>query len=269
VRRSRLRAAGVAVVLVDTLVMLEKTVEPVQVPAPPHLASTASPLAARASLVLLACVLGVTAAVFGLAVATILLLPGARAHGATLVALSLPLHSLAVLATVHAVLRRAATGWTALGFRRPTARLLHLLWQVPSLIVGALVAQVATFVLVGRQPSPEGEGLDGLVADVGPVTVLAVLVSVVVLVPIWEEAVFRGVIQGGLRRRWPVQVAVPLGAACFAAAHGVPLLLPYMLTVGIGLAVLREVHRTLWASVLAHAALNAVASVSLLSAVLR
>ena len=229
---------------------------------------TASPLTGRAAWVLLAAVLGVSVAVFGLLAGVVLWVPGGREHGLTLVALSLPVHGLVVLATVHLGLRRAATGWRALGFERPTARLWHLLWQVPCLVVGVLVVQVLVFAVLGLEPPAEDDGIDRLALDVGPVTVLAMLVAVVLLAPIWEEAVFRGVIQGGLRRRWPVWAAVPVTAACFAAAHGVPVLLPYLFAMGVGLAVLREVHRTLWASVLAHATVNALASGALLSALL-
>ena len=234
---------------------------PVRPPTPP-------PLTGRAAWTLLAAVLGVSVAVFGLLAVVVLWVPGGREHGLTLLALSLPLHALVVLATLHSGLRRAGTGWRALGFERPTARLLHLLWQVPCLVVVVLLVQVLVAVVLGLEPPAEDDGIDQLAPDVGPVTVLALLVGVVVLAPIWEEAVFRGVVQGGLRRRWPVWAAVPVAAACFAATHGIPLLLAYLFTMGIGLGVLREVHRTLWASVLAHGTVNALASGALLSALL-
>ncbi|ROP44867.1 CPBP family intramembrane glutamic endopeptidase [Pseudokineococcus lusitanus] len=230
------------------------------------LPATASPLPWRASVVLVAAVVGVTALVGGLLVA-VLLLTGGGDLVPTLLAVGLPLHSLAVLATVHVVLRRAGTGWVALGFRRPTARLWHLLWQLPVLLLAALAVQALVLLPLGAAP-PADDALADIAGDVGPGLVVALLLTVVVLVPLWEEAVFRGVVQGGLRRRWPLAVAVLGSAALFAAAHGVPVLLPYLLTVGLGLAVLREVHGTLWASVLAHAGNNALASLSLL-AVLR
>lgn len=211
--------------------------------------------------------LGVTAVVFGLVAAAVFLVPAAREHVLTLLALSLPLHSLAVLATLHAGLRRAGTGWGELGFRRPTAQLLHLLWQLPVLLLVALVVQALVLLPLGAG-APVDDGLADVAAGVGPGLVLAILLTVVVLAPLWEEAIFRGVLHGGLRRRWPVGVAVLVSAAAFAAVHGVPVLLPYLFTVGVGLAVLREVHRTLWASVLAHAGNNALASASVLGVLL-
>ena len=229
---------------------------------------TASPLTGRAAWTLLAAVLGVSVAVFGLLAVVVFRVPGGREHGLTLLALSLPVHALGVLATLHAGLRRAGTGWRALGFERPTARLLHLLWQVPCLVVVVLLVQVLVFAVLGLEPPAEDEGIDQIAPDVGPVAVLALLLGVVVLAPIWEEAVFRGVVQGGLRRRWPAWAAVPVTAACFAAVHGVPVLLPYLFAMGVGLGVLRVVHRTLWASVLAHGTVNALASGALLSALL-
>lgn len=236
------------------------------VPSAPDLPATASPLTWRASVVLVAAVVGVTALVGGLLVA-VLLLTGGGDLVPTLLAVGLPVHSLAVLATVHVVLRRAGTGWGALGFRRPTARLWHLLWQLPVLLVAALAVQALVLLPLGAAP-PADDALADVAGGVGPGLVVSLLLTVVVLVPLWEEAVFRGVVQGGLRRRWPLAVAVLGSGALFAAAHGVPVLVPYLLTVGLGLAVLREVHGTLWASVLGHAGNNALASLSLL-AVLR
>nr|WP_298802592.1 CPBP family glutamic-type intramembrane protease [uncultured Pseudokineococcus sp.] len=69
---------------------------------------------------------------------------------------------------------------------------------------------------------------------------------------------------GGLRRRWHPAAAVVVSAALFAAIHGVLVVMPYLAVLGVGLAVLREVHRTLWAPVIAHAANNALASLSVL-----
>ncbi len=211
--------------------------------------------------------LGVSVVVFGLLVAAVLLVPDAREHVLVLLALALPVHGLAVLAVLHAGLRLAGTGWGELGFRRPTAQLWHLLWQLPVLLVAALAVQALVLLPLGAEPPVEDE-LTELAAGVGPGLVVALLLTVVVLAPLWEEALFRGVLQGGLRRRWPLGVAVVVSAAAFAAAHGVLVLLPYLFTVGVGLAVLREVHRTLWASVLAHAGNNALASASVLAVLL-
>lgn len=231
------------------------------------LPSTASPLPLGASVLLVLAVVLVTAVVFGGLAAVVLLLPGAREHVLAALALALPAHSAAVLAVIHLGLRRAGTGWRALGFRPPTARLWHLLWQLPLLLVAALVVQALVLLPLGAAP-PVDDSLAELAAEVGPGLVVAILVTVVVLAPLWEEALFRGVIQGGLRRRWPLGVAVLVSAALFAGAHGVLVLLPYLFTVGVGLAVLREVHRTLWASVLAHAGNNALASASVLAVLL-
>lgn len=211
--------------------------------------------------------LGVTVVVFGLLVAGVLLVPGAGDHVLALVALVLPVHGLAVLAVLHLGLRRAGTGWGELGFRRPTAHLWHLLWQLPVLLAAALGVQALVLLPLGAEP-PVDDALADLAADVGPGLVVGVLLAVVVLAPLWEEALFRGVVLGGLRRRWPLAVAVVVSAAAFAALHGVPALLPYLFTVGVGLALLREVHRTLWASVLAHAGNNALASASVLAVLL-
>lgn len=53
----------------------------------------------------------------------------------------------------------------------------------------------------------------------------------------------------------------------FALCHGVPILLPYLLALGICLALLREFHGNLWGSFALHMTINSTASFVLLRAV--
>jgi membrane protease YdiL (CAAX protease family) len=226
---------------------------------------SAAPLGPRAIILILAALLIVTVAVFGAVLLGLLLIPGARAAFVPVMAAALLVHPAAMLLTLHVGLRRAGSGWRAIGLRRPTARMLHLLWQVPTILVLLLLVQGIALLLIG-DPATEGRAVDTLVADTAPV-VVAVLVGVVLLTPLWEEVVFRGLVHGGLRRRLGPVTASVLGAAIFAACHGVPVLLPYMLTLGLSLAYLREFHRTLWAPVCMHVVVNGLATGVALAAV--
>ncbi|MBF4623221.1 CPBP family intramembrane glutamic endopeptidase [Clavibacter sp. VKM Ac-2872] len=215
-------------------------------------------LGPRAIVLILAALLIVTVVVFGAVLVGLLLVPGARAAFVPVMAAALLVHPASMLLTLHVGLRRARSGWRAIGLRRPTVRMLHLLWQVPTILVLLLLVQGLALLLTG-DPATEGRAVDTLVADTAPV-VVAVLIGVVLLTPLWEEVVFRGLVRGGLRRRLGPVAASLLGAMIFAACHGVPVLLPYMLTLGLSLAYLREFHRTLWAPLCMHVVVNGLAT---------
>lgn len=101
--------------------------------------------------------------------------------------------------------------------------------------------------------------------DPGPVgTVLAVLI-IVVVAPVAEEIVFRGVLLPALNDRWPAGWAVFVSSALFALIHVSPFtMVPvFVLALGLGWLMLRS--RSLWVCIAAHAAFNASGLVLLLA----
>lgn len=179
----------------------------------------------------------------------------------------LALITLAAVAAVYLHLVRANRLTPAqLGFARPGWRLLHLLWQIPLMIIaaGGVSALVVT-TLTDR--TPQDAARSGVFTDLPSLSAgLVVLVFAVgaVVTPVWEEVLFRGALLPGLARRFNPLVGVVLSAAVFAAVHVAPLVLAYVFVIGLGLGWLRWFHRNLWAPVIAHAVNNALA----LSAVL-
>lgn len=92
-------------------------------------------------------------------------------------------------------------------------------------------------------------------------------VATVCIVPIVEEAIFRGVLLSGLMRRTHVVVAVLLSALVFGLVHlpdfkfaWYPV--PTLVLMGLLLAWLRLHSRSIWPSVTAHATNNLVAAVT-------
>lgn len=83
-------------------------------------------------------------------------------------------------------------------------------------------------------------------------------VAVVVAAPVGEELLFRGFLFGSLRRRMGFWPSALVSGAVFAAVHIIPLLMPLLFVVGLGLAYVYERRRSLWASMGAHAAFNLV-----------
>ena len=82
--------------------------------------------------------------------------------------------------------------------------------------------------------------------------------AAVVAAPIAEEVFFRGFLFGALRRRLPFWAAGVISGVVFGAFHVIPLLIPLMVFVGIGLAYVYERRGSLLASIAAHSAFNMV-----------
>jgi membrane protease YdiL (CAAX protease family) len=85
---------------------------------------------------------------------------------------------------------------------------------------------------------------------------LVIFVMAVVLAPVIEETVFRGWIQRPLERLWGPAPAVIVSATLFALVHGIPEYLPFYFAIGVLLGGVVLLTRSLWASVLLHAAFN-------------
>lgn len=140
--------------------------------------------------------------------------------------------------------------------------------------VGAgLVAVSAAILVLGSLVDPAlGERMDDEPVDLGPGVwgPVVTIVALVVLAPLGEELVFRGLLLRGLVRRLPFGWAALVTSAVFATAHVDAWLLANwargiaLVTVGMGLAWLYR-WRGYWAAVAAHATVNGVAAIALLA----
>lgn len=88
---------------------------------------------------------------------------------------------------------------------------------------------------------------------------LAITVLAVVMAPVLEELVFRGVVQGSLERRWGVAVGIVAAAFIFALVHFRPWVLPLHLFLGASFGYVVYATRSVWAGVILHAANNSAA----------
>ena len=179
-------------------------------------------------------------------------------HSVWAVLLLLALQSVLLLTAIHfVVVRRRGVGWAALGFR-PAARR----WYVAAVGFALLVIPAAGLLnlaiqeLTGeplRNPqlrllAPDGFSSTGLIG---------VLITTGLVVPIAEEATFRGLLYGWLRRRWSVPAAALGSALAFSIVHGIPLLIPAIALLGIVLALVYEKSGSLWPSIVLHGMFNA------------
>ena len=82
-------------------------------------------------------------------------------------------------------------------------------------------------------------------------------VSIVLMGPLAEELMFRGVIQTRLARAMPAWIAVVLQAVLFGVTHGTPIQMAYAFLIGLALGFLRSRTGSILPGFAAHAAFNA------------
>lgn len=154
---------------------------------------------------------------------------------------------------------RGAIPALGLNSRRPSRDVLAgLLWGAAIFAITVLVVAPVVYWLIavfsgGPVTPPQQEVLpedpDRLqVALGGAVVVLGA--------PVGEELFFRGLLFGALRRRYRFRAAAVISAAVFAVFHVLPLLMPLLFAVGVGLAHVYERRGSLLAAMAAHAGFN-------------
>lgn len=229
-----------------------------------------SPLRSRLStptlLISAGAVLGIAALIFGTVIIIGFTVPGARAHLDVLLIVALLVQSTGTLFALSLTLRRRGHRLSAIGYSRPTARLFHLLWQIPASVIVVLGTQLIVFAVTGSDPVSDSS-TDSMAGTIGPIAAMSMFAAVAIITPFWEELFFRGVIYGYVRDRLGLKGAIPISAVVFALCHGVPILLPYMFALGLCLALLRSFHGNLWGPLGLHLAINSTASFVLLQVV--
>lgn len=110
--------------------------------------------------------------------------------------------------------------------------------------------------ITGQEVLPPDQEV--LPADPGALEVSLVGIAVVLAAPVAEELFFRGLLFRGLRRRLDRWASALISAAIFAVFHVIPLLMPLLFVVGLGLAWIYERRGSLLPAMAAHAAFNVI-----------
>jgi membrane protease YdiL (CAAX protease family) len=162
------------------------------------------------------------------------------------------------------LMRRNQLTFADLGFRRPSSKILHLLWQIPAALATAMGIQ-SLFNIVLGSIGINTTSDDPLKDIVGlPIHVIAISVlAIAVLTPIWEEVLYRGAFLDGFSRRFGSVVGIALSSALFAISHMSFLGFAYLFTLGIALALIKRFHQNIWAPIILHAVNNGIAVVAL------
>lgn len=82
------------------------------------------------------------------------------------------------------------------------------------------------------------------------------ILGICIVTPVLEELVFRGVIQGELRKAMPEWVAIVIQAVVFAAYHMQPIQSSYVLLPGLLLGIAYAWSRSIWIPILMHCLFN-------------
>ncbi len=85
------------------------------------------------------------------------------------------------------------------------------------------------------------------------------VVALVVIAPLFEEYICRGILFGSLRQRYGTTRAVLLSALFFGVLHLQPVAVINAFVIGVVLAMVYAITRTLWSSILLHACNNLIA----------
>lgn len=175
-----------------------------------------------------------------------------------IVRMALPTEIALALAVTWAVWK-SDLGWRrALAWRRLDPR--HLV-PLGLVLIGSLTVFSELYVVIQKLapvPEPFERALSELLEISGPVDAVATIGVAVILAPLLEEALFRGVLLQGLARRYGPRSATVWTAVFFALFHFYnPWQVVPTFFLGVVLAWLVLTTRSLAASIVVHAAFNA------------
>ncbi len=158
--------------------------------------------------------------------------------------------------------RRDVPVLDALGFRAGSVSWRARLGSV-GLVLGLLVATRLVALVYGMTAQwagwdPPAREIADLTEVFGPTVwgLLASVALVVLVAPIVEEAVFRGVVQGAIAVRSGHRVAIVVAAAIFALSHVTPWLFAPLFVLGLACGWLAHTRASLLPAVWLHAAYN-------------
>ncbi|MCQ9342234.1 CPBP family intramembrane glutamic endopeptidase [Corynebacterium kozikiae] len=178
----------------------------------------------------------------------------------TVVALVLFAMPTLMLGALLVILRAFQLRLSDVGYHKPTARLLHLLWQYPLILACMVAVQAVVTSLASDDATTSNTETIAELAVVHPALLLLAFVGIAIATPLFEEIWIRGMLMNWLKLRWGTTAAVVVSALVFAVLHGMIWLMPGLFVAGLGYGLLRVFHRNLWASTIAHAIQNTIAS---------
>ncbi len=193
---------------------------------------------------------------------------GLSTHVFGLILGSLVAYVAAAVAIALFIVRSRGASWRTLGFRAlAPSRLGVAILAFPATVITANSVMVLYTQIVLHNShfvNPQQQEIAGNATRTVP-NVVGLVLIVVVLAPLVEETVFRGVLYQWLRKHLPVWAAAGISAAIFAAAHNIPEIFPWLFITGVALALVFEYCQSIAGSALLHALVNSVGVIALLT----
>lgn len=153
------------------------------------------------------------------------------------------------------IMKRYGSPWVLLGLNRVNGLMfLQVMFMLGvsfcSMIIWGLI--LLPFGIQAQEPVVPlfGSGVNGFISA---------FVVAAIIAPIVEEIVFRGFLFRGLASRYPLGVAVAVSGAIFGGIHLQLFAFPVLFLLGILLALLYKATESLWAPILMHFCINAIA----------
>ena len=153
------------------------------------------------------------------------------------------------------VMRRYGSPWVLLGLNRFNGlMLISVMFMLGisfcSMMIWGLILH--PFGIQAQEPVVPlfGDGVNGFIS---------VFVVAAIMAPIVEEIVFRGFLFGGLAKRYHPAIAVAVSGAIFGGIHLQLFAFPILFLLGVLLALLYKFTGSLWAPILMHFCINAIA----------
>ncbi len=162
-------------------------------------------------------------------------------------------------------LRRRGAGWSDAGFRPAPSKLPLLVfgWYVVGLFAQGIAFAISD-PLLGQGPGAE-EQLGISSSDISIVVAIATVIAAVIVAPVVEEFLFRGLLYRYLKARMPIPLAMVCTALPFAVAHVFLPLIPALFAFGLVLNYVAERYDSLYPSIGLHMLQNGVAVAIVLS----
>lgn len=179
----------------------------------------------------------------------------------------LVLTAIFILAPLHFYLKRHKVGFKSIGLRKP--QWTDLAWSfiaLPAYIITFIVSVAVIKFFVPGLDVNQAQDL-GFNATYNPTQLIFIAVALVILPPITEEIIFRGMLYGSLKKGMHILLAALVTSLIFASGHllasgdgsllyiaGIDTFILSLILIG-----LREVTGGLWAPIGLHAIKNGIA----------
>jgi hypothetical protein len=175
--------------------------------------------------------------------------------------------TLAVLGSIYAlVIRKYGLSWADLGLRPVERR-----WYVRAAGIAILLLPVVALVNAAIPSLTDEPFQNPQLYAVAPngfswTNLIVMLAMAGVVAPFSEEVAFRGLLFPWLRDRWGFWPGAIVSSLAFSVLHGVPVLIPALVVIGVVLSFVYQRSGSLWPAIVAHGVFNGIMVIGLYAA---